>query len=58
MDVMDRNVETVNQLSGGFIDRAFAMWALSAFVLLYAITGGMQAVAKIAVSNGNGKFGA
>ena len=39
----------VSQLTDGFISRDFAMWALSSMVLLYAITGGMQAVAKVAV---------
>lgn len=39
----------VSELTGGEVSRSFAMWALSAFVLLYAVTGGMQAVAKIAV---------
>ncbi len=39
----------VAHLSGGFVSHEFAMWALSAFVLLYAVTGGMQAVAKVAV---------
>ncbi len=39
----------ISHLTGELISRELAMWALSAFVLLYAITGGMQAVAKIAV---------
>lgn len=39
----------VSQLTDGVIDRNLAMWALSAFVLLYVVTGGMQAVAKVAV---------
>ncbi len=39
----------VSHLSGGLITHDYAMWALSAFVLFYAVTGGMQAVAKIAV---------
>ncbi len=39
----------ISELTDQAISRNVAMWALSAFVLLYAVTGGMQAVAKIAV---------
>ena len=39
----------VSHITDGALSREFAMWALSGFVLLYAVTGGMQAVAKIAV---------
>ena len=35
----------VSQLTGGEFSRELAMWTLSAMVLLYAVTGGMQAVA-------------
>jgi len=39
----------VSELTDQAISRNVAMWILSAFVLLYSITGGLQAVAKIAV---------
>jgi len=39
----------VSELTDQAISRNVAMWILSAFVLLYSVTGGMQAVAKIAV---------
>ena len=39
----------VSELTDGVISRDVAMWVLSGFVLLYSVTGGMQAVAKIAV---------
>jgi Na+/proline symporter len=39
----------ISELTDNAIPREPAMWVLSSFVLLYAITGGMQAIAKIAV---------
>lgn len=39
----------ISELTDNAIQREPAMWVLSGFVLLYAITGGMQAIAKIAV---------
>ena len=39
----------VSELTDQSISRNAAMWILSAAVLLYVVTGGMQAVAKIAV---------
>lgn len=39
----------ISELTDQAISRNVAMWVLSAAVLLYAVTGGMQAVAKIAV---------
>jgi Na+/proline symporter len=39
----------VSELTDHAISRNGAMWVLSAVVLLYVVTGGMQAVAKIAV---------
>ena len=39
----------VSELSNGAVSRNVAMWGLSAFVLLYAVIGGMQAVIKVAV---------
>ncbi|MFT7532838.1 MAG: SSS family solute:Na+ symporter, partial [Gammaproteobacteria bacterium] len=39
----------VSEVTNGLVSRNAAMWVLSAMVLLYAITGGMQAIAKIAV---------
>ncbi len=39
----------VSVLTNGAIPRDTAMWVISAFVLIYCVTGGMQAVAKIAV---------
>lgn len=39
----------ISELTDQAISRNVAMWVLSGFVLLYAITGGLQAVAKIAV---------
>ena len=39
----------ISELTDGMMSRTFAMWTLSAFVLLYSIMGGMQAILKIAV---------
>ena len=39
----------ISELTDHAVSRNVAMWVLSAAVLLYAVTGGMQAVAKIAV---------
>jgi SSS family solute:Na+ symporter len=39
----------ISELTNRAISRDVAMWVLSGFVLLYSVTGGMQAVAKIAV---------
>ena len=39
----------ISEISNQAIPREAAMWVLSGFVLLYSITGGMQAIAKIAV---------
>lgn len=39
----------VSELSGQIVSRDLAMWVLSAMLLLYSVTGGLQAVAKIAV---------
>ncbi len=39
----------ISELTNGAVSRDVAMWVLSGFVLLYAVTGGMQAIAKIAV---------
>lgn len=39
----------ISELTDQSISRNVAMWVLSGFVLLYAVTGGLQAVAKIAV---------
>ena len=39
----------ISELTDHAISREAAMWVLSAFVLLYTVTGGMQAVAKVAV---------
>lgn len=39
----------VAELTDHAVPRDVAMWILSGFVLLYCITGGMQAVAKVAV---------
>jgi SSS family solute:Na+ symporter len=39
----------ISEITDQAISRNVAMWILSAFVLFYCVTGGMQAVAKIAV---------
>lgn len=39
----------LSELTGQRLSRDIAMWGLSAMVLLYVVTGGLQAVAKIAV---------
>ena len=39
----------LSELTAQKLSRDIAMWGLSAMVLLYAVTGGLQAVAKIAV---------
>ena len=38
----------ISELTDGMMSRTLAMWTLSAFVLLYSIMGGMQAILKIA----------
>jgi len=39
----------ISELTDQQVSRVTAMWGLSAMVLMYCVTGGMQAVAKIAV---------
>jgi len=39
----------ISELTDQLVSRNVAMWVLSGFVLLYAVTGGMQAIAKIAL---------
>ncbi len=39
----------ISEITDNAVPREPAMWILSGFVLLYSITGGMQAIAKIAV---------